>query len=266
MKTTKVKLKKPVYFLKIVSDTYSDWRSYKTRPTRSSEQDVIYKVTQKTIVTINKDEVIDLALQKGPAALNRSVSIGLGDISEWLTEKGINAKIDDKDCCRRSSWNSGTQEYNEGYGYKLNCMTNFKQGVEGLSDDYELSEVTVFIDEDAVIVPFNKADNEVVKGIKDTAVKRQVFDTFIKDSIQPILEKYGMKLYGRDVCFKSYKDLVSFIHEALRDKLNKEFNQLGLNISECATISNRSPSSLYVCEPMFGFENIDVIDQDSTNN
>lgn len=266
MKTVKVKLKKPIYFLKIVSNIYSDWRVYKTRPTRSSEQDIIYKVTQKTIVTINKDETIDLALQKGSAALNRSVSIEPGDISDWLTRKGINANIDKNDSYRRSSWNSCTQEYNEEYGYKLNRIISLKQGLECLSDDYELSEVTVFIDEDTEIMPFNKADNKVVNEIKNTAAKRQVFDTFIKDSIQPILEKYGMKLYGRDACFKSYKDLVSFIHEALRDKLNKEFNQLGLNISECATISNHSPSSLYVCEPMFGFKNIDVLDQDSTND
>ena len=60
MKTTKIKLKKPIYFLKRVFDKYSDWRVYKTRPTRSGEQDVVYKVTQKTIVTINKNEIIDI--------------------------------------------------------------------------------------------------------------------------------------------------------------------------------------------------------------
>ena len=48
-------------------------------------------------------------------------------------------------------------------------------------------------------------------------------------------------------------------------KLNKEFNQIGLNINECASISKRSPSSLFYGEPMFGFENIDVLGQDSTN-
>lgn len=267
MKTTKIKLKKPIYFLKRVYTKYSDWRVYKTRPTRSGEQDVVYKVTQKTIVTINKNEIIDLinADIQGYKTSGSAVFIYDGGISEWLISKGIEAQTDPSDIYRRGYFDYD-QTNNEEYGYKLNRTATFKQGVEALSDDYELSEVTVLIDEDATVVPFNKADNEVVNKIKDTDAKRQLFDTFIKDAIQPILKKYGMELYGRTVIFKSYKDLVSFIHEALQDKLNKEFNQIGLNLSECAPISNRSPSNLFYGEPMFGFENIDVLDQDSTNN
>lgn len=266
MKTTKIKLKKPIYFLKRVFDKYSDWRVYKTRPTRSGEQDVVYKVTQKTIVTINKKEIIDLinADIQGHGTSGSAVFIYDGGISEWLISKGIEAQTDPSDRYYHS-YLDYDQTNNEEYGYKLNRTATFKQGVEALSDDYELSEVTVLIDEDATVVPFNKADNEVVNKIKNTDAKKQVFDAFIKDSIQPILEKHGMKLYGRDVIFKSYKDLVSFIHEALLDKLNKEFNQIGLNINECAPISKRLSSSLFYGEPMFGFKNIDVLGQDSTN-
>lgn len=266
MKTTKIKLKKPIYFLKRVFDKYSDWRVYKTRPTRSGEQDVVYKVTQKTIVTINKNEIIDIinADIQGYETSGSTVNIYNGGISEWLRSKGIEAQTDPSDSyCR--SYLDYDQTNNEEYGYKLNRTATFKQGVEALSDDYELSEVTVLIDEDATVVPFNKADNEVVNKIKNTDAKKQLFDAFIKDAIQPILEKHGMGLYGRYVSFKSYNDLVSFIHEALQDKLNKEFNQIGLNINECASISKRSPSSLFYGEPMFGFENIDVLGQDSTN-
>lgn len=266
MKTTKIKLKKPIYFLKHVFDKYSDWRVYKTRPTRSGEQDVVYKVTQKTIVTINKDEILDLINSDtvGYGISGREVVIYDGGVSGWLISKGIEAQTDPEDRYYHS-YCDYDQTNNEEYGYKLNRTATFKQGVEALSDDYELSEVTVLIDEDATIVPFNKADNEVVNKIKDTDAKKQLFDTFIKDAIQPILEKHGMELYGRNVCFKSYNDLVSFIHEALQDKLNKEFNQIGLNINEYASISKRSPSNLFYGEPMFGFENIDVLGQDSIN-
>lgn len=267
MKTTKVKLKKPIYFLKRVFDKYSDWRVYKTRPTRSSEQDVVYKVTQKTIVTINKDEILDLINSDtiGHEVSGRQVVIYDGGVSEWLISKGIEAQTDSEDR-HRPSYCDYDQTYHEVYGYKLNRTVIFREGVEALSDDHELSEVTVLIDEDATVVPFNEADNKVVNNIRDMNAKRQLFDTFIKDAIQPILKKHGMELYGRNVIFKSYKDLVSFIHEALQDKLNKEFNQIGLNISECAPISKRSPSNLFYGETMFGFENIDVLDQDSTNN
>lgn len=267
MKTTKIKLNKPIYFLKRVFDKYSDWRVYKTRPTRSGEQDVVYKVTQKTIVTINKDEILDLINSDtvGYEISGRQVVIYDGGVSGWLISKGIEAQTDPEDRYY-SSYCDYNQTNNEEYGYKLNRTVTFIQGVEALSDDYELSEVTVLIDEDATIVPFNKADNEVVNRIKNTDAKKQLFDAFIKDAIQPILEKHGLELYGRNVVFKSYKDLVSFIHEALQDKLNKEFNQIGLNISECASISKRSPSNLFYGDPMFGFENIDVLDQDSTNN
>jgi len=262
MKTTKIKLKKPIYMLHYFNNKFSNWKSYKTRPTRNSDQDIIYKVTQKTIVTIDKTDLTEIAKSsKGyDASVGHFNHLFIGDISEWLCNSGLNVINDQED----NSWDSNATHEQE--GYKLNHRIIINNFLEDINDNFTASEVTIFLDEDAQVLPFNNADKKAVKAINDKEVKKQTFDVFIKDSVQPILEKYGMKIYGRNAAFKSYEALVTFIHEAIQDKINKEFNQIGLNITEYKPISKRKPANLYVCEPMFGFEGIDVMDQDSTNN
>lgn len=219
---------------------YSVLITLKSKPIIKDSDIRLYKVFQKTEVTFNKKEVIELYKAYG----NHYTKYTTSEIIYETNMDGIVNYIRDKLGNNNIYYDAETDR---------DCYFNSK-GIapNDLPDDYKFTTKVIIQNEDTELITkrsnkeqgFIKKSNELKSNVK-------IFKHFIEPTIQPICDEFGLTITNNVLYFKDSDSFMKFFTTALKEIIVKRFEEAGVTVNVPECIGSPNAHSLYKCETMF---------------
>lgn len=222
MKMYKEKFDKPMYCKLEVNYKYDFITLLKNKPIIKTSEFRLYKIIQKTIVELDKQNLIDIYNVSGNSWEGSSWSDvkKYYEISKYGTIKVLQDILKNK--------NIYTIDNNDYQSYAVLRTTD--KSFDELEDDITVKFVMFNFNEDAeLIIKRTNKEQEYLTKEEELKNHKRIYDTFIKTTVDNVLNEFGIKQYGDGFRFKDYNAVRNFIYIMLKDNLSKRLKEIGID-------------------------------------
>ncbi|MBR2239874.1 hypothetical protein IKN40_08755 [bacterium] len=238
-----------------LTNNYASLNTTKTKPVIKNDEIRLYKIFQKTEVTLNKNEIIEAFNNFRGQCYNHwdksgcTYSIDIWNLIEYLREKLHNNRI----------------YYDRDAGYTDNEFRS-KIKPEELPDDYVCAVQTIFLIEDAKLIDKRtQKEQELIKKSNEIRDNIKIFKHLIRPVIQPICDEFGINISECALYFKNREKFVDFLKLAINEILVKRFEEAGITVSIPTEIGNARSRDFWPTETILVPKDFRVMEGDDVN-
>lgn len=234
---------------------YSGLSVRKTKPIIKDSESKLYKIFQKTLVTFNKEELVDLYKEYGTnhyqSYTNKTVYyIEIYNIVNWLRKHLNNNKI----------YYDSTNDYSDANTYKSNVAP------EDLPDDATKIFKVIILTEDAeLITKRTEKEKNFIKISDGIKSDKKIYKHFIRPTLQSIFDEFGLKAGDECVYFENKDNLVKFIKKAIREIIVKRFEDAGITVTVDKNFGDTRSGYIYGTDTIFQSKDFHIIEEGENN-
>lgn len=230
---------------------YSGLTVRKTKPIIKDSESKLYKIFQKTLVTLNKEELMEVYSESGTNHYQSYTGktfyyIEIYNVVTWLKNKlGNGSKI----------YYDSINDYGEDNRYKENIAP------KDLPDDATRVFKVIILNEDAELIT-KRTEKEknfinISDGIKSD---KKIYKHFIKPTLQSIFDEFGLRAGDECIYFESKDNLVKFIKKAIQEIIVKRFEDAGITATVDKQFGGTRSNYIYGTETIFQSKDFHIIE------
>ena len=234
---------------------YSGLSVRKTKPIIKDSESKLYKIFQKTLVTFNKEELIEIYDEYGSNHYQSYTGktlhyIEIYNIVNWLRKRLNNNKI----------YYDSINDYDEENTYKSNVAP------KDLPDDAtKIFKVIILVEDAELITKRTEKEKNFINISDGIKSDKKIYKHFIKPTLQSIFDEFGLKAGDEVIYFENKQKMVNFIKKAINEILIKRFEDAGITATVDKHFGDTRSAYIYGTETIFQSKDFHILEEGENN-